>query len=557
MLRKAAIHLVLLAGCALFAFPFVWLLGTSFKADTEVFVFPPKWIPRVPTYSVKSPFVSDNVYDAPLAPELLPGAEWARVWPEVQTKLWEAGPRELGAAWARVVGQWPNHESLREQMTRGLWEQISALVPDRVFKDPSLLPEFASRAVTADFALTVWKKVRRVFALGTFNVRNLKNDAVPPSPASDDDWKPWNDGVFRLTRGRIVGEPKGAEQTLVTYDLAQHSSAKLTRTLRLPLTCDEISGMSLPLHTDESWHRLEVTLESGGKVFRSQRPLFLDLWTAQEANWTFQPPTDRNTRTIYWEPVPAATTDVTDTHTYRFTIELVRSSPLRAAAEKYFDNYRWAVRYVPFWSLMANSFYLVFMNVVGQILACSLVAYAFARLRWFGRDVLFAVLLATMMVPNQVTEIPRFVLIKWLGWYNTLRPLWVGSWFGGAFFIFLLRQFFLSIPKDLDEAAKIDGCSYFGIWWRIMLPLVKPALATVAIFQFMNSWNDFMGPLIYISDERQYPLSYGLYMFRSEHTTEMGMLMAASTIMVLPVVMLFFFCQRYFIQGTTLTGLKQ
>ncbi|OQA84494.1 MAG: L-arabinose transport system permease protein AraQ [bacterium ADurb.Bin236] len=204
---------------------------------------------------------------------------------------------------------------------------------------------------------------------------------------------------------------------------------------------------------------------------------------------------------------------------------------------------------------MGNSLYLVVLNVLGQLFACSLVAYAFARLRFYGRDILFGILLATMMLPSQVTMIPVFLIFKSFGWYDTLKPLWVGSFFGSAFNIFLLRQFFMTIPQDLEDAAKIDGCSFFGTYWRILLPLVRPALATVAIFTFMGTWNEFMGPLIYIGSQSLTPLSLGLFMFRSEHGGEWGMMMAASTLMTLPVVVIFFFAQRYFIQGVTLTGM--
>jgi len=192
----------------------------------------------------------------------------------------------------------------------------------------------------------------------------------------------------------------------------------------------------------------------------------------------------------------------------------------------------------------------------GTVLSCSLVAYAFARLRWPGRDVLFAVMLATMMVPPMVTMIPVFHIYRALGWYNTLKPLWVPSFLGGAFFIFMLRQFMKTIPVELEDAAKIDGCGYFGVYWRIILPLMKPALAAVAIFTFQGTWNNFMGPLIYLNDQRLYPLALGLFEFRTQYGTELGMLMAASTVMTFPVVAIFFLAQKYFIQGVTLTGIK-
>ncbi|MDP6702183.1 MAG: carbohydrate ABC transporter permease, partial [Candidatus Latescibacteria bacterium] len=208
------------------------------------------------------------------------------------------------------------------------------------------------------------------------------------------------------------------------------------------------------------------------------------------------------------------------------------------------------------WAYIFNSLYLALLTIVGQVFSCSLVAYAFARLQWPGRELWFGILLATMMLPGQVTMIPVFMIFRALGWYNTLKALWVPSFFGSAFFIFMLRQFMKGIPRDLEEAAKIDGCSFFGIYWRIILPLIKPALAAVAIFTFMNTWNDFMGPLIYINDQRLYPLALGLFDFRSEHSSEYGMLMAASTLMTLPVIAIFFLAQRYFIQGVTLTGMK-
>ncbi|NKB66577.1 MAG: ABC transporter permease subunit [Candidatus Latescibacteria bacterium] len=196
------------------------------------------------------------------------------------------------------------------------------------------------------------------------------------------------------------------------------------------------------------------------------------------------------------------------------------------------------------------------MTIAGQLLSCSLVAYAFARLQWPGRDLLFGLLLATMMLPPQVTMIPVFMLFRLLGWYNSLKALWAPSFLGSAFFIFMLRQFMKAIPTDLEDAAKIDGCNLFGIYWRIILPLMKPALAAVCIFTFMGTWNDFMGPLIYLNDQRLYPLALGLFDFRSQYNSEFGMLMAASTLMTLPVIAIFFLAQKYFIQGVTLTGMK-
>ncbi|MGB9618985.1 MAG: carbohydrate ABC transporter permease, partial [Armatimonadota bacterium] len=163
---------------------------------------------------------------------------------------------------------------------------------------------------------------------------------------------------------------------------------------------------------------------------------------------------------------------------------------------------------------------------------------------------------ATMMIPGAVTMLPVFLIYRALGWIDTLRPLWFGAFFGSGFNIFLLRQFFLTIPTDLEDAAKIDGCSYFRIYWNIMLPLIKPALAALTIFAFMGSWNNFMGPLIYISSPEKMTLAYALQLFQGAHGGEPAMMMAAATLVMLPVLAVFFFTQRYMIQGVTLTGLK-
>ena len=207
---------------------------------------------------------------------------------------------------------------------------------------------------------------------------------------------------------------------------------------------------------------------------------------------------------------------------------------------------------VPLW----NTIFVTLLSIIGTLFSSSLVAYSFARLKWPGRDILFVVLLATMMIPGAVTMLPVFLIFRWLGWVDTLRPLWIGSFFSSAFNVFLLRQFFMTIPNDLEDAAKIDGCSLFGIYWRIMLPLIKPALAAVTIMTFMASWNNFMGPLIYISSPEKMTLAYALQLFQGAHGGERAMMMAASTLVMLPVLLVFFFTQRYFIQGVTLTGIK-
>ena len=222
------------------------------------------------------------------------------------------------------------------------------------------------------------------------------------------------------------------------------------------------------------------------------------------------------------------------------------------------DNFLRALHYpgFPFLRFLWNSAFYAGLVSLGTVLSCAAVGYGFARLRFPGRDLLFGLTVCTMLIPGIVIFIPTFVLFKHLGLLGTYVPLIVPAFLGNAFFIFLLRQFFLGLPQELCDAARLDGAGEWRIFWQIMLPLVRPALLVAALLSFIWTWHEFFGPLIYLSDRSQYPLSLGLFAFRAQHTTEWSLLMAASTLVTLPLVVLFFCTQRAFLEGITLTGLK-
>ncbi len=219
-------------------------------------------------------------------------------------------------------------------------------------------------------------------------------------------------------------------------------------------------------------------------------------------------------------------------------------------------NYSEVFYYAPMHLYFVNTMYLVLPAVIGAVFTSSLAAYAFARMRAPGKNVIFIILLSTMMVPAFVTMIPTYILFAKLGWVGGFKPLTIPYLAGSAFFVFLLRQFFLSIPKDLEDAAFIDGSSRLHTYIYIVLPLAKPVLATVTIFAFMSSWNEYMGPLIYLSNKKQYVMSLGLQVFTQVRRQEWGLLMAASTMMVAPIIVVFFLAQKHFVQGITMSGLK-
>lgn len=221
------------------------------------------------------------------------------------------------------------------------------------------------------------------------------------------------------------------------------------------------------------------------------------------------------------------------------------------------ENYQVVFEQIPFVRFYINTIVVTLLAMIGQVLAASLVAFGFARLRFPGRDVLFLVLLATIMIPYQVTLIPTFVLFRLLGWLDTYMPLILPYWLGGgAFYVFLLRQFYMRLPLELDDAARIDGASTFGIYRQIILPQAKPALGVMAVFTFLGHWNDFFNPLIYLNTTEKYTLALGINLFRGYQVTQWHLLMAASVMMTLPCILLYAFAQRYFIQGIVFTGLK-
>jgi multiple sugar transport system permease protein len=248
---------------------------------------------------------------------------------------------------------------------------------------------------------------------------------------------------------------------------------------------------------------------------------------------------------------------------FKRPVELYKFPPLWIPSQFRFQNYLEVFQRVPFGRWYVNSVVVVVLATAGVVISSMLVAYAFARFRWHGRDAIFAITLATMMIPAEVTLIPQYLLYKQLGWLNSIRPLWVPSWFGGgAFNIFLLRQFILSLPRDYDEAATIDGANPFTILTRVLLPLMTPVLATVGVLSFIYTWNDFMGPLIYLASPEKFTVSLGLRYFAvtpgelSWGIPTDHLLMASCVMSTLPLLALFFSAQKYFVQGIVLSGIK-
>lgn len=220
------------------------------------------------------------------------------------------------------------------------------------------------------------------------------------------------------------------------------------------------------------------------------------------------------------------------------------------------DNFYRATNEIPFFLYLRNTLTIILGVLVGSLISNTLVAYSFSKIEWKGRNTLFVIVLITMMMPYQIIMIPQFLFFHKIGWTGSFLPLTVPAFFGNAFFIFLLRQFFVGIPNEVSQAARIDGANEFVIFSRIVLPLTKPAITTVAIFAFLNSWNDFLGPLIFLTSDKKYTLAIGIQQIMSVNDPRWNVLMAAGVLMTVPVLVLFFLLQKYFIQGIAFTGIK-
>ncbi len=238
------------------------------------------------------------------------------------------------------------------------------------------------------------------------------------------------------------------------------------------------------------------------------------------------------------------------------SLELTAFPPTLFPHTFVWKNYIDALEYIPFIRYFLNSLILTTGATIGAVVSNSLIAYGFSRIEWKGREVLFYVAIATMFIPFPVTLVALFDIFAKMHWINTYLPLIVPTFFGQAFYMFLIRQFLMGVPKELSDAARIDGANEFMTFFKVIIPLMKPAIAVVSIFAAVNAWNDFLTPLIYLQTQAMYPLSIGLQFFRAEHTVAFSLLMAASTMVVIPVIILFLLFQRFFVEGITMGAVK-
>jgi multiple sugar transport system permease protein len=536
-------HVLLLAGVGIFLFPFVWMLATSLKTDDEL--ISPNWWPAVPTFVGESPYVRPAPVIA--KPVDVPGERWDAVFP----RLRELARAAIDAVPTSAIGSGVDATAWRDAGADRLVADVIGKLSRKHWDDADgeLLRAYAA-LLTPDAARAALDG--QLARLELRGVQMRSNDAR----------------LFNLCRGDEVAQRwtiesgdadfvPGETGTTLRYRFNSGEPIVLRFDFDSPVAPDMLHKLSVAMKNDDSYHRIDATLEIDSQRWRSGRTTYVAQHRA--ASIFFQPVgfDDTTFKPKTWvtlKPYPKSV-DIKPGRA-SLSLTLSPSSTPRAIYGKVQRNYARAFHQVPFWTYIGNSLLLVTLVTVGTLFSSAFVAYGFARLRWPGRSVAFVLLLATMMLPAQVTMIPSFMIWRALGWYNTLNPLWVPAWFGGAFFIFLMVQHMKTIPLELEEAARLDGLNAVQTWYYIILPQVKPTMAAIAIMTFMAAWNEFMGPLIYLRDQSKFPLSLGLFGIRIEAANDWTMIMAGNVLMTIPVIVIFFLFQRYFIEGMTMSGMK-
>jgi multiple sugar transport system permease protein len=557
-------HLLMLAGTCIFLFPFLWMIVTSLKTDEEL--TEGGWWPTVPHFRRSSPYARPPVELH--KPAFVTDEQWAAALPVLQ----QCARAALGNATAdqdvRDAAASVLIDRLAPKLGKSQWSSPTGGELEAAFKK-LLTPDAVAAAIDDRLArLALLALQIRTRDASIYNIFSAADIA----------------GRWTVETGGSAMLQPHRDASVLRYNFTEPPTPIVLRAdFDFPVADPrELHKLILSLRPDDSWHRLDATLEVGGIRWVSTRPTYLA--QHRPVSVIFQPPSfdDTTLQAKTWVPLQrkdeggrmkdeeraadlSAASSVIPHRSFlpraslpRATLRLTitPSSTAQAAWAKATRNYARVFYSVPFWRYVANSVLLVALTTMGTLFSSTFVAYAFARLRWPGRGLAMTVLLATMMLPAQVTMIPSFMIWRGLGWYNTLNPLWVPAFFGGAFFIFLMTQHMKTLPRELEESARIDGLNAVQTWYYIILPQVKPAAAAIAIMTFMWSWNEFLGPLIYLRDQTRFPLSLGLFGMRLENFGDWSMIMAGNVLMTLPVIVIFFFFQRYFVQGMTMSGLK-
>ena len=534
--QAALLHALLVIFSSIFLLPLFWLVASSLKSDDQIRAFPPEWIPDIPYCSEKSPYFDAHEYGELTRPEICPEEAWATLPGRLTDRA--KGLIDIPYLW----------DVEAEALCIATAQEIASAIPEAIYqsRDEAVIDDAILRLGAGAYKKALETAYRQL-ALGGLS---FQQEATASQGVSQTlggvAWYSTTEGVQPA-----VEEVAGQDATSIAYGMS--SETELRADVDWTPDVSGFRNLTINLHGDRSWRKVGVLLQTPEGAYRTDRPILLSSAIWEDVMLIRDPDGE-----IPWGTyrLLESADAPSEAGTASLTLTVLTAAKWQVIARKLTYNYPAGLTFIPFGKYLMNTLLVCGLVVFGTLISCSLVAYGLARVRWRGRNVLFYIIIGTMMLPFQVTMVPMFVVFAKIGWVDSFLPLFVPAFFGNAFFIFLLRQFFMTIPHELTDAARVDGCSEFGIYWKIIMPLAKPALATVGLFAFMNTWNDYVGPLIYLSDASKYTLSIGLASFSSQYGSYPGMLMAVTAVMTVPIIILFFLAQRTFIQGITLTGVK-
>lgn len=553
-------YLLLVAAAFCTMVPLLWLLTSSFKTANEIFAVPIQWFPSLPPRVASSPYVVEDAYPKIEKPEMVDETAWEGLQSELTQAIWRKAESHIAAN--TQLSNYVLSEQLQTEMIEGLWQQLVTTLPDEVWRDTTISVVTAVQdAVIPEMVDTIWGSVYREVAIGTLQIEDLDFNRTPIEAVK---WEAASETSPQI-------RPSEDTQTVanLSYNFQDSDTLYISAAIPTPVPIARIRRVTLPVRGDASYHRLSLSvsvLQSGnttnGIAYQPTRPFVLESALWKDVVWRLHGiPGELESSHITMQQVE---TDIavqptvgTDTGNQLF-LQLTIHQPSYPSIvwDKLTSNYRNLWKTVPYNRYFINSVFIATASTLLTLFFCSLGGYAFAKYQFRGQKILFGILLASMMVPFQVLLVPLFGLMYDIGWLNSYKAIII-PFSVGAFGVFLMRQFIVTIPSELLDAARIDGCSEFGIYYRIVLPIIKPALGALTIYSFLGSWNGYLWPLIILRDEAKYTLPIGLANLVGIYRQDYGMLMAGTLLSLMPIVILFLAMQREFVQGITLGSVKE
>ncbi len=556
-------YLLLVGAAFCTMIPMLWLLTSSFKTANEIFAVPIEWFPNLPPRVAASPYIVEDAYPEIERPMAVDEAAWKTLQPQLTEIIWAEAQSHISVN--AKFSNYVSSEELQAEIIEGLWQQLVAGLPDEVWNGRTDSVTAAVRdAIIPEAVDTIWGSVYREVALGTLQIEDLDFNRTPIEVVN---WE-----AETGTRVRTSDDLQTAAS--LSYNFQDSNTVRMAAMVSAPIPIERIRRITLPVRGDASYHRLSLTVSvpksgtsagstNNGVTYQPTRSFVLGsaLWT--DSVWRLQGiPGELESTHITMQKVGAglvpaqSTMDVGNGSQLFLQLTIHQPGYLSIVWDKFTSNYRNLWKTVPYNRYFVNSVFIATASTLLTLFFCSLGGYAFAKYQFRGQKILFGILLASMMVPFQVLLVPLFGLMYDIGWLNSYKAIII-PFSVGAFGVFLMRQFIVTIPSELLDAARIDGCSEFGIYYRVVLPIIKPALGALTIYSFLGSWNGYLWPLIILRDEAKYTLPIGLANLVGTYRQDYGMLMAGTLLSLMPIVILFLAMQREFVQGITLGSVKE